>query len=375
MAYEAYFDWIGRVALPAWLNIGRDNNTHFFFERLHLDQAPDRAAPLRTRTQFRQLYVWSHAAVLGLVDPDRAITEAVASATALRGALWAKGNRPGWARAMSLAGVVVDPAVDLYDHACVLLGLAWLLKATGDQRYRDWIDETLAAQDGTLAASNGGWAEDDRGTLPRRQNPHMHQFEAMLALYEVTREPRFLEIARSLLQLFERAFFDPKTGSLREYFGADWLPGAEWQSDDRLEPGHHCEWVWLLRRYQRLEPAADVGPYCAALLARAVAVGAIPPFGFLALEVDGRGVSRQPTQRLWAQAEYMKALIVEGQLAEAEAVFAKVKRAYLDTAPAGTWIDALTLTNDPAAAHIPASSLYHLLTAAPEIRLHVARDR
>jgi mannose-6-phosphate isomerase len=276
---------------------------------------------------------------------------------------------------MSLAGVVVDPAVDLYDHACVLLGLAWLLKATGDRRYRDWIDETLAAQDDTLAASHGGWAEDDRGTLPRRQNPHMHQFEAMLALYEVTGEPRFLESARTLLQLFERAFFDPETGSLREYFGADWLPGAEWQSDDRLEPGHHCEWVWLLRRYQRLEPAADVDSACAALLARAVAIGAIPPFGFLALEVDGRGVSRQPTQRLWAQAEYMKALIVEGQLAEAEAVFAKVKRAYLDTALAGTWIDALTLTNDPAATHIPASSLYHLLTAAPEIRLHDTRDR
>jgi len=270
---------------------------------------------------------------------------------------------------MTLAGDVIDPVVDLYDHACVLLGLAWLLKATGDERYLGWIDDTLDAQHTTLQAQYGGWAEDERGTLPRRQNPHMHQFEAMLALYEITGETRFLTIARDLLHLFNTCFFDASSGSLREYFGADWAPGPEWQSDDRLEPGHHCEWVWLLRRYARLDASADVDSLCKALLARAVAIGTLPPHGFHALEVDARGLSRQPTQRLWAQAEYMKALVVEGRIAEAEALFLRGKQCYLDPAPAGTWIDALTLTNEPAATHLLASSLYHLLTAAPEILL------
>jgi mannose-6-phosphate isomerase len=369
MPLSDFLDWMQGSALPTWIEAGRDRTSKLYFERLLLNAQPDRDTALRTRTQFRQLYVWSHASVMGLIDQDRGISEAIASADALRAALWSRGGKSGWARAMSLTGAIVDPVIDLYDHACVLLGLAWLYKASGDRRFLDWIDETLDVNETILRASGGGWAEDDLGTLPRRQNPHMHLLEAMLALHEITAEQRFLQAASSMMALFRDHLFDGDTGSLREYFGPEWQVTADWQSDDRLEPGHHCEWVWLLRRYARADETADVDRYCKALLERAQSIGTLQPHGFLALEVDATGKPRQSTQRLWAQGEYTKALIVQGDLTAAGDLFAQIKRHYLDPAPAGTWMDALTLDTEPVATHIPASSLYHLLTIIPELRL------
>ena len=374
MSLSALTDWIWSAALPAWRRNGRNTETSLFYEKLRLDGSPDDQSLLRTRTQFRQLYVWSHASVFRRENADRLLTEACQSAHALRQSLWARDGRPGWARAMTQTGDVADPTLDLYDHACVLLGLCWLAKASGDGLYLTWIDETLAVLDTQLAASGGGFSEDDKGTLPRRQNPHMHLFESFLALAETTGEQRFLDRADELFSLFTRHFHDPATGSLREYFGPEWEATAEWQSDQRLEPGHHCEWVWLLRRYARLRPEVNVDVPCAALLKRALSIGQIASHGLLALEVDDQGRPRQQIQRLWAQAEYLKALIVQGDRSGAADLAAVIKAVHLDPAPDGTWIDCFTLTGAPAANDIPASSLYHLFTSVPEI-LRLERDQ
>ncbi|MBN9011423.1 MAG: AGE family epimerase/isomerase, partial [Rhizobiales bacterium] len=93
---------------------------------------------------------------------------------------------------------------------------------THDPRIERLIGATLATIDHTLAAPNGGWAESDRHELPRRQNPHMHLFEASLALYEITGEPAHLARASSIFDLFRQRFFDPRHRVIREYFGLDW---------------------------------------------------------------------------------------------------------------------------------------------------------
>ena len=84
--------------------------------------------------------------------------------------------------------------------------------------------------------------------LPRRQNPHMHLLEALLALHVATGEKNWLRRAGALVDLFKRRFVDPQTGALIEFFAEDWsaAPGDE----GRLrEPGHQFEWVWLLFEY------------------------------------------------------------------------------------------------------------------------------
>jgi mannose/cellobiose epimerase-like protein (N-acyl-D-glucosamine 2-epimerase family) len=133
----------------------------------------------------------------------------------LRKCAWIEGERPGYARAFNrFTGQVTDPSLDLYDHACVLLALAWLLKATGKDMYRTHIAETLHAVDVTLAAPHGGWAEDSENTTPRRQNPHMHFFEACLALVEVTGEPAHIARAGELFGLFKSGFYDTRIEAL-----------------------------------------------------------------------------------------------------------------------------------------------------------------
>ncbi|TGQ01214.1 MULTISPECIES: oligopeptide/dipeptide ABC transporter ATP-binding protein [unclassified Mesorhizobium] len=82
----------------------------------------------------------------------------------------------------------MDETRDLYDNACVLLALAALFAATDRIAYRKQIEILLTAIDTTLADPAGGWAEDEHGTLPRRQNPHMHLFEACLVLATKTRD-------------------------------------------------------------------------------------------------------------------------------------------------------------------------------------------
>ncbi|MDZ7875153.1 MAG: AGE family epimerase/isomerase [Rhizobium sp.] len=83
-----------------------------------------------------------------------------------------QGKRGGYTRSFNRhTERVTDPVRDLYDNACVLLALSWLLTATGKDVYRHQIEQTILAVDRTLTDPFGGWAEDSDGTLPRRQKP------------------------------------------------------------------------------------------------------------------------------------------------------------------------------------------------------------
>jgi mannose-6-phosphate isomerase len=228
-----------------------------------------------------------------------------------------------------------------------------------------WVDDILAAP-------FGGYAEDDTGALPRRQNPHMHLFEAFLALYETTGEARHLARAGELYALFRTRFFDETDGTLTEYFASDWARDAAFGSD-RLEPGHMMEWVWLTHRYRRLadRPLGDVP---ARLFATAERTGLDPTSGFLVDEVDPSGRVLAETRRLWPQTEYLKALLLEGEangridlIARADALSSHIQKTYLADIPRGCWRDRFDLSGAMVADHVPASILYHLLAPVAEI--------
>jgi mannose-6-phosphate isomerase len=372
MSMHQYMVWFCDEALPFWIDHACDQDG-LFWEVLDLDGTPRVGADLRLRTGMRQVYVMAHAAALDLAPRDRCVTKAVEMLERLRRVAWAPKGRPGWVARFDRDGRVLDPRHDLYDHAFVLNALGYVHQMTGDDRYLVWIDETLRVIEEGMAGRHGGWAESTFGELPRRQNPHMHFFEANLSLFETTGDPRHLARAGELFGLFRSRFLDQETGVLREFFGPAWQVSAEYGSE-RLDPGHMMEWVWLLRRFQRLTGRAVDG-LCASLLATAAQIGQHES-GFLVDEVDSSGTPLSDSRRLWPQTEYIKAYVVQAiatkrfdLLPKADAMAERLRRVYLSECPPGCWRDQFTLAGRPTATTIPASTLYHLMALAAEVRI------
>ncbi len=134
----------------------------------------------------------------------------------------------GWFRVVSVDGATLDNTRDAYDHAFVLFALAWYFRATGDASAIQLADATWQFMKHRLAdLRHGGFFEEfapgrAQMKLPRRQNPHMHLLEALLALHEATHEKNWLRRAGALVELFKGRFVDPDTGALIEFFGEDW---------------------------------------------------------------------------------------------------------------------------------------------------------
>jgi mannose/cellobiose epimerase-like protein (N-acyl-D-glucosamine 2-epimerase family) len=358
--------WIVERALPLWATAGLDARRGGFQERLRLDGTPDLACDRRLMVQARQAYVYAHAAVLGWHDG--------AARLALRGvghmlaSYRGRNGLPGFADSLTAEGAVADARRDTYAHAFVLLALGWTIRATGDARFLPVVDETLAFVDEHLTAPDGSLLEGVPHCLPRRQNPHMHMFEAMLALHETIAHAGALPRARRILDLLRVKFVDPETQTLREYFDAHWQPAAG-QAGDVIEPGHHAEWAWLLRKYQRLsgERGDDLANALTATAARFADAR-----GLLIDEADRSGALRKPSRRLWPQTEMAKAWLAaheagQGGAAErAGAVLQALADDYLAGPFAGGWHDRLDADGRPDVPFVPASAFYHLFTAIAE---------
>lgn len=360
------------TVLPFWAENAFDVDAGQFMEGLQTDGSADPSGVVRTRTAARQMYVYAQASVLG-VAPEGALEKAERAFANLKFAAWIGGDKPGYARTINYkTGAVTDPERDLYDHACVLLALAWLYKATGKSAYLDETAELIAVMDKTMAAPQGGWAEDSAGSIPRRQNPHMHVFEALLALWEVGAGKVYEARASELFGLFRSRFFDDEQEVLREFFGPGWQLGDAYGSH-RVEPGHMTEWVWLVRRYETLS-GLDHCTVRGQLLETALRVGKDKATPFLVDEADLEGTPLKRSRRLWPQAELIKAYVMQAQ-ATGEEVYARkaddVAKAlfasYLTQTPEGTWRDCFDLDGKSIATSIPASSLYHLWSGVAEL--------
>lgn len=359
-------------ALPKWASSAYDEQRGHFMEALQLDGSPETTGIIRTRTAARQIYVYAHAAALH-VAPAGALQKAERAFGNLHRVAWNAGTKPGYARAFNrFSDAVTDPERDLYDNACVLLALAWLWKATGQPAYRRHIKNLIAAIDRTLGNPFGGWAEDSTGTLPRRQNPHMHFLEASLALCETDNDPQYPIVEARLFALLHDHFFDESQGLLHESFGPRWELSDRFQSE-KLEPGHMCEWVWLVRRHGALT-GEDDDALCAALLSAALKLGRVEGSAFLLDDASVAAPSSGQYRRLWPQTELLKAFLMqhrahgkEEDLQQAEAIAAAMFGSYLKDAPAGCWHDRLDIAGNSVARTIPASSLYHLWTTVVEL--------
>ena len=341
-------------AVPFWLKAGKEGA---FYECLAFDGTVPAQPFLRTRLQARQIFVASFAHLQGwggLNDAEEAVSF-----------LTQHGWQDGFAHKLSPSGGVIDPLYDAYDQAFVLFALGWWYKASGDENALDWIERTLKALDRRLSAPNSGYYESDPKVLPRRQNPHMHLMEAMLALYEITGDGQFKSRAKALKSLCDNHFYNSENNHLYEFFEEDWSP----QLPQVIEPGHHAEWVYLLDAYERVT-GEDQSAAIDGLYRLATNEGKVAHLPFAYGGIDTVPPHKPATRaRLWVQTELYRAhsvMMARGHAVEAErnALEGALFETYLDTETPYLWHDEYDwASGEMTAKNVPASSLYHIVTA------------
>lgn len=323
------------------------------------------------RVQARQLHVFSEASVRGWWGPALSVAER--GFETLMRTCWAQDGQAGFIHTLSPDLRPLDPTRDTYDHAFGLFAVCWYYRASGDERALSLAHQILDFLDRTLLDPiDGGFLEGLPPTLPRRSNPHMHLLEACLAGYAFTGDEAFADRAHGLTRLFAQRFFDPETGTYGEYFTQDWRPepGGDGQV---VEPGHHCEWVWLLDWAGRL--GFDEGEaFIAPLYAWAMRHG-IDDQGFAIDECDRSGKPVRRSRRAWVQTELIKAHVamarrgVAGAGDRAADVALGCLSTHLATDVPGLWMDQFDAAGMGMSRWVPASTLYHLVVAFRELML------
>lgn len=367
-ASETFKTWLVSSALPHWASSGFDTEKGRFCERLDWDGRPVDRVPHRAMVQARQIYVFAHAAHLGWFPEGSQLAD-MAMVSLLRD----YGGTAGFAFSIDRGGEVVSASRDAYAHAFILFALAWLYRVSGDAKLLSVAKETLAFIDSDLMDPVHGGLFDEASTRGdgKRQNPLMHLLEAFLALEESFPGHGFIERAAKLVALFKARIFDEEHGVLLEYFARDWGPHPDPMMRRIFEPGHHYEWVWLLRQFEILS-GQDLRSYSERLHATACAHG-IAPNGLVFDELATDMSVVKPSHRVWPHTEAAKAAVVRHALGDPEAprfgaaMVRGLMENFLDKPFAGGWVDHLGPDLRPLVDYVPASSLYHLFLAGTEL--------
>lgn len=341
----------------------------------------------RVRVLGRQAYVLCHLAIGGNITA-RALAPLAIEALLVH----AIGPDGQFRSRLSADYTVIDDTADLYDIAFGLFAIAWWYRLSGDENAIDVAENSLNNIRERMASSSG------RGFVARvgepglhHQNPHMHLFEAALFLSAFCQKPLFRILADELFELVDEVMFDPKTGTLSEFFDENWRPcGAEPNGPVRIEPGHHYEWVWLLNRYGQHTGQTRAYGIADRLFAFAGSHGHDQRTGLVldAVTTGGRPLARD--LRLWPNTELLKAQISMRERhgsspgiddTSFDQTIANILNYFLTrhaNGPAaeladGLWIDYLEHDGTtPKSDHVPASSLYHIVFAFTELLRHRA---
>ena len=219
-------------------------------------------------------------------------------------------SKPGWVQSIDREGNPYGTVRDLYAHAFVIFALARLLKLAPSKRVEGALQKTLLFLDERMAIPDGGFAESVPATGGyRRQNPHMHLFEAFLELVDARRMPSYHSRARGLCDLALGRFYDSEVGAIREVFDRNWIV-QPYPGGGSVEPGHQFEWAWLLRRNEDLVGVSHE-QIVAMLLSNALRFGMDRLKGRIVDEVGEDFRIRKRTSRSWPHAEALKALSAE----------------------------------------------------------------
>jgi mannose/cellobiose epimerase-like protein (N-acyl-D-glucosamine 2-epimerase family) len=359
-----HLSWLADCAWPLWLEHGVDWDRRAFHEHLDLSSLRCRAAFRRLRVAARQTYVFSKAAGSGV---PRAREAVMLGLDFLRGP--ARLPEGGYAWRFDLDNRPIDQTRDLYDHAFVLLAFAAAAPIVGPAAVRQDTVNLIEYVHHNFLHRAGGYEESIPPATPRRQNPHMHLFEALLAAHDAFGDEVFFVRAAELAELFMVRFFHAREGALPEFFDA----ALDVHREARrflLEPGHHYEWIWLLDWYARTAARMNRPALPALRLASDALLEFADKFAVdrnLGLVVNGLwsdGAVQDGGFRLWPQTERLKAEARRrvGASDALERALIALGR-HLDGVQPGLWVERISADGNAGADPAPATSLYHLTAA------------
>jgi mannose-6-phosphate isomerase len=371
---HAALSWLRDAAWPLWLEHGVDWERRGFRESLELDTLRSPASFRRLRVVSRQIFVFAEAHNAGVPRAAEAVELGIAF---LRNK--AREADGGYAQRFDLDGAVIDHNRDLYDHAFVLLALSSASRLLPREALRQEALALIRYLDTQFPHPQGGYVESLPVALPRRQNPHMHLLEAFLAAFEAFGEHIFLERAGDMVQLFLNRFRDPATGTLPEFFDDALIPQRE-QGRHIVEPGHHCEWVWLLHWYRQLAAGEGVASDSTLTGAEQNLAGFVdrhgvnPQLGTAYDELWSDGSLKSAGSRLWPQTERLKAEVLRPDATpeSMDRAYSALRR-YFTPSPQGLWFERIDAQGQPPKEPAPASSLYHLTAGILVSHRHLLR--
>ncbi|MDP3406728.1 AGE family epimerase/isomerase [Bosea sp. (in: a-proteobacteria)] len=364
---DAIAGWLTGTLLPGWLARAWTPGQPGYVELVSPDGRPVDSAVRTTLVTARLAYVFSHAHILG-------VPGALAAARHGMAFLWQHCRRPDglFSHRCGLDGEPVDAKSDFYDLAFVLFACGWFARASGERIWLERADAVMGFIETALAHPDGGFSEDTLGTLPRRQNPHMHLLEACHALAETSGAPRWLDRADGLVRLMRERMLDLATGSLGEFFTADWQP-ASGRAGLVREPGHHYEWTWLLYHHDRLTGGTSARALARTLYDFAERHHGQGPAHPVVNEIGPDGGTLDAAALLWPQTEYLKALSARIAFehdpvaaARLDPHLALMFERFVDP-DSGLWVNRIDASGAPDRAAVPVRVLYHLLLALAEV--------
>ncbi|MFP6561105.1 AGE family epimerase/isomerase [Paraburkholderia sp. B3] len=347
-------DHFDRIVLPLWRGPGFNAALRLPYEAVEAaGAAPLPVTRYRAMACARQLFVFSQA---GDAAHAHTLFESLRH-------YFQDSARGGWFYSVDAQGAPLDTTKDLYTHAFVVFacsvygarfGVAAALELA--QSTSALIVDRFAAGDGLLNAALDASFATVTGTPI--QNPLMHLTEAWLAAREATGDAAFDTAIARLVEAVARTFVHAPTGCIAE------LPLGS--ADNRLEPGHQFEWFWLASCAAGRLGASGLDEALARAFPFAVQHGVDPASGAVAAALDESGRVIDPTQRIWAQTEYLRAIATvatRGDAAAGATLPTQIERfAGRFLTPQG-WVECRDAAGDVARADMPSTTPYHLLTA------------
>lgn len=212
-----------------------------------------------------------------------------------------------------------DRTQHAYGAGFVLLAYATALRA-GIEEARTWIDETWQLLEARYWDADSGLYRDEADphwnfSAYRGQNANMHLCEAMLAAYDATAQPRYLDRALTLADHITRRQSTKAGGLIWEHYDADWNVDWNYHKDDPkhlfrpwgFQPGHLTEWAKLLLTIERHRPVDWLLPTARNLFDAALARAWDDEYGGLCYGFAPDGAICDADKYFWVQAESLAA--------------------------------------------------------------------
>ncbi|NBB10834.1 AGE family epimerase/isomerase [Pseudomonas sp. SLFW] len=341
------------VIVPLWQGPGWNAEMALPYEALDAQHQPLPPQRYRAMACARQLFLFS--SFMGNPQVPDAETRAAALFRSLQ-RHFHDAEHGGWFYSIDPQGAPLDRRKDLYTHAFIVFACAHYWAKVREPLVESVLNaalhvvaERFADGDGLYeSVLNEDWSSLDAGPL---QNPLMHLAEAFLATLEVREDADTLAALDALAEAMQRRFVDVEHGVMLEKP----LDAV----DNWSEPGHQFEWFYLLESSAHLR-GTPLHRSLTTAFGHAEAQGVDPVTGAVVATLDVEGLVKDGTQRIWAQAEYLRALTLRP---DSQALLARQLNALQQRfLHAGGWNECLDSQGQISRSDMPSTTPYHLAT-------------